>query len=228
MKIGVFGDSFAEQVWEDRIWWTVLNQMGHDVTSHGEGGSSITFSALRLEQYAHEYDFNIWVLSAPCRISFRRRNTNDWIHAVSGAGAPMLADSTLTSLEKRKLEIIKEYIAYLAEIDQEELVGESIARWMLIKHPNLMIIPGFSQPLSDIHFNLRHLSDWELSHYLSAADVHEFYTDYTEMRAAHLVDDNNKILAELINQNLTPGIFQTEYSNFVVPTVPFDQIGKKK
>ena len=227
MRIGVFGDSFAEKKWERKIWWQLLKNMGHDVTSYGEGGSSIMFSALALEAHASKYDLNIWVVSSPARISFKRDYDDTYIHAIITRGAADLTDYDLTSRERKKLEIAKEWITYLMEMDQEILAGESLAQWMMIKHKNLKLIPGVEDPLSAIKFNLRDLSNWELSHYFSDDGVRKFYDRYIDRRAAHLIDENNRILAELINQNLNPGtIFQTEYSNFMIPTVPFGQIGE--
>jgi hypothetical protein len=91
-----------------------------------------------------------------------------------------------------------------------------------------MIIPGFRDIVPNTEFNLRDLSDWELSHYLDQSGVDNFYRKYVERRPAHLTDKNNRILAELINQNLQPGIFQTQYSNFAVPDVPFEQIAGRQ
>lgn len=230
MKIGIFGDSFAHKDWKQRIWWRELATMGHDITSYGEGGSSILFSALHVDKYAENYDFNIWVVSAPGRISFVREHSDNFLHAIAPARATTWTSHTdFTPLEERKLNAVKEWFVYLMDFEQETLIGESVARWLLAKHKNLMLVPGFSQPLSDTTFNLRAVSDWELTAYLSDSEIKKFYDNYIDQRAAHLSDENNKILAELINQNLNPGsIFQTEYSNFRIPTVPFNNIGIKK
>ena len=52
------------------------------------------------------------------------------------------------------------------------------------------------------------------------------FPKYQDIRPAHLTLENNKILAQLINDNLKPGIFQTEYSNFPTPTGSFEGLFK--
>jgi len=90
-----------------------------------------------------------------------------------------------------------------------------------------MIIPCFADPLAT-EFNLYNLCEIELQHFFPGKKVWEVYQDYEEMRAGHLTDENHYILASLINKNLIPGIFQTQYTNFRIPTVPQDQVVSKK
>ena len=50
MKIGVFGDSYADKTQDELlIWWGILKQTtGHDVECFGESASSIMFSAKKM------------------------------------------------------------------------------------------------------------------------------------------------------------------------------------
>ena len=56
MKIGVFGDSFAEKN-AKKIWWQFLQNYGHEVTCFGEGGSSIVWSAKQIIDAKNDFDF---------------------------------------------------------------------------------------------------------------------------------------------------------------------------
>jgi hypothetical protein len=66
------------------------------------------------------------------------------------------------------------------------------------------------------------LCEWEAQFYFPNKTIPEIYQVARDLRFGHLTDENNLILAKLINANLQPGIFQTEYSNFVTPIQPFD------
>ena len=59
MKIGVFGDSFADKNAE-KIWWQFLQNYGHEVTCFGESGSSIVWSAKQIINAKNDFNFIIW------------------------------------------------------------------------------------------------------------------------------------------------------------------------
>jgi hypothetical protein len=89
-----------------------------------------------------------------------------------------------------------------------------------------MIVPCFPPPLS-ANFNLYSVCEFETRCYFPGKQIHEVFKDYRDLRAGHLTLENHKILAELINDNLTPGVFQTGYDNFVKPTLPLEKIFQK-
>ena len=222
MKIGVFGDSFAAKHWFGDIWWQCLKDHGHDVTSYGEAGSSILYSAKIIDQHAHKFDFLIWALTCPGRISLK---INDSEHAhLTFKKHP----SKFCELEefdfKKKLQTYNDYLKYLYVADDENMIGQAMAHYFMQKYQNLMIVPCFWLPLQ-VKFNLYKLSEWELQHLFSENQSwDEIHQKYRDVRSGHLTNANNKILADLINQSLKPGIFQTEYSNFKSPDVPFDHL----
>jgi hypothetical protein len=227
MKIGVFGDSFAEKHWVSDTWWRSLENHGHDVTCYGQAGSSILFSANMIDKHAHNFDFLIWGLTCPGRISLPIDESR-YAHLMIGSQhSPKWFEIDGFDF-KKKIQAYNDYLKYLYIDDDENMTGQALAYWFMQKYQNLMIIPCFRPPLHT-KFNLYKLSEWELEHFFpvqqSWNDIHQKYQD---IRAGHLTNANNKILAELINQNLKPGVFQTEYSNFEVPNVPFDQIMQKK
>jgi hypothetical protein len=49
------------------------------------------------------------------------------------------------------------------------------------------------------------------------------FEKYADLRPGHMTPENNKILAELINKNLTTGIFQTDINLFQTPLGPVEQ-----
>ena len=52
MKIGVFGDSYADKNAGNDVWFNRLFlDYSHDVTSFGEMGSSIMFSATLIQEH---------------------------------------------------------------------------------------------------------------------------------------------------------------------------------
>jgi hypothetical protein len=215
MKIGVFGDSFAEKDCNNNIWWKYLQtEYHHQVESFGECGSSILFSAQQINNLAKNYDLVIWALTTPGRFSLL--NKDKTVHVVNGYDSDDLLDLYI----QKQVSICQEYLVHVFDWEQENFVGQSIACYLQEKYKNIMILPCFPPPLS-AQFNLYQLCEWEAKFYFPDKTIPEIYNQYQDLRAGHISNTNQKILAMLINQSLVPGIFQTDYTNFVKPTETF-------
>ena len=213
MHIGVLGDSFASAQYDRDMWWRVLEQQfGYKVTCFGQGGSSIEYSADLIEKYNNQYDFIIWCLTYPGRVSIRIPNGH--FHAGNLAGTQKRKE--LSELDI-KINIGISYANHVHEQQDSNRICRAAAYGFLQQYPNLMIIPCFDYPLKQ-KFDLFSLSKIEISHFFPSVPAGEVLSMYHDRRPGHLTPESSKILAELINANLKPGIFQTEYSNFPTPT----------
>jgi hypothetical protein len=224
MKIGIFGDSFCNKVRVNEpvpvIWYNFLQKdFGHAIDCYGEAGSSILFSAQLIKQHAVNYDLVIWCVTTPGRFSFPAGNQS--YHVTTSSDAYRTDDPDLV----KKHKVCVDYLKYVFDWESENLVGQALVTYIQTLFSNVMVIPCFSSPLST-EFNLYDISQRELEFYFPGKEPADIYKDYLDMRAAHLTLGNHKILAELVNDNLKPGVFQTSYDNFPDPTTPFDQIFK--
>lgn len=217
MNIGVFGDSYAEKNSNESIWFNVLkNKHGHQVESFGESGSSINFSAELIDRLADNYELVIWCLTTPGRFSFKVDNIQ---HHVTTAWDRYRG----TNLEiSKKHQVCIDYLKYIFEWDEENFVGRSVVSYITAQHNNVMIIPCFPPPLR-AKFNLYTLCEQEAQYYFPGKTIPEIYQNYQDLRPGHISDNNQEILAQLINDNLVPGVFQTDYNKFVKPSLPFEK-----
>lgn len=229
MKIGVFGDSYACNGYTDtvnpKIWFNFLiKNHGHQVWSFGESGSSIMFSAKLIQQHASEYDLVIWCLTTPGRFSFPQFIVNRFPLHISSVDQQIHSDNA----EINKIhQACIDYLKYVFDWDTENLIGTSVVNYICHMHKNVMVIPCFPAPLA-AEFNLYNLCEKETQHYFPGKTLLEVYQHYNDMRPGHLSPANHEILAHLINEQLEPGIFQTNYSNFVDPDLPLDKAFTKK
>lgn len=227
MKIGVFGDSYCDKVRVNEpvpvIWYNFLQKnYGHTVECFGEWGSSILFSAKLIEKYASNYDLVIWCVTTPGRFSFPDPSSDRSYHVTTAWDECRTTDPDLV----KKHQVCLDYLKYVFDWETENLIGKSVVFRLQSQFSNLMIIPCFPPPL-DAKFNLYTLCEQEARFYFPGKQLHEIYKDYRDTRPGHLTLKNHEILANLVNDNLKPGIFQTSYDNFVQPTLPLDQIFKK-
>jgi len=211
MKIGVFGDSFADQT-SQKIWWRYLqDHHGHNVISYGQSGSSLGFSVECMENYAADFDHLIWCVTTVNRISIWH---DDKIYHLTGTHPP---DITRDTILDHKLDVIHHYLTEAFDGHYQEILGHSLVYFMLNKYPNLTIIPSFSTPvyfMKEHKFNLYDLCQQEASCVFPGQDLYHVVNGPKDRRQGHLTDTNQRILAQLINNNLAAGIFCTEYKHF--------------
>jgi hypothetical protein len=225
MKIGIFGDSYAERSWDKiksaTIWYKSLRKHGHDIEIFGESGSSIFFSAKLIEEKSQNYDLVIWCLTTPGRISFCS-DTNHWHHVCMSSDVYDANDMEI----KKKHEVAVDWIKWLFDWEQSNLESASLVRDMQSRHKNIMVIPCFPPPMS-ASFNLYNLCEWEARHWFPEKTIPEIYQNWQDLRPGHIGKDNQLRLGELIASNLEPGIFQTSMDNFVTPTQILSEVFQK-
>lgn len=230
MKIGVFGDSFADQTHNPRstAWWRYLqNKHGHDVTCFGEPGSSIAFGASLILENHKAYDVNIWCLTSPNRFSVKMPS-GEYFHSakfVSHEGKDL---TTLMSDEIKDFTLAcKYYYKYLSDWKTDILTGRSVVHYIQQQVPNLIIIPCFRPPLQS-EFSLYQLSVLEMDSLMPGGTPSQIFRNYNDMRSCHLTDTNNEILADMLHANLVPRVFTADYHDFLFDEVTIKQAFKPK
>lgn len=220
MKIGVFGDSFCHDYdslgADNYSWYNVLRSYGHDVTTFGQSGSSLLWSARLIEQHRHDFDFIIWVVTDPCRISIDLDESPYNIHmSTPDKKSLWIVRQLKLESSKNKLQAVDMWFKYLMDVNDQALIATGLLHLYKNIYSNLLMVPAFYDSIYPYEtdsnmFNLYDLSAKEGLHYDS--DISFLLSK--ENRQCHLSIENNTILARLINDNLKPGFFQTSYDNF--------------
>lgn len=214
MKIGVFGDSFADRRARDS-WWSRLSEFGHDVTSFGEGGSSLAFSAGLLWTHASEFDYLIWCVTSVNRVSFYH---DDRAYHVTNAFDQPEQDSSVARLQG----ISQSYLQNVFHPHGHEVLGNLAVQGALEKFSNLLIVPCFATPVYFMEspgFNLFELSTREAQWYFPGQDLYTIFHKWQDIRSCHFTHDTNHSLANMISQAINQGhtLFTSDYSNFAQP-----------
>jgi len=230
MNIGIFGDSFALDGWTYQTpWWKYLIRHGHTVNSYANASTSILYSAKLIQEHASKYDFIIWCVTNTNRLTVpidEDPGILNSIQIIDFVDPHIKGNLENTNI---KIKLIKDWFKYIQEPDELFLVGAGVVTYMLSIYKNLMVIPCFIDPVGT-KFNLSEVSNNELKHYFSDKETpFTLYKNYDEFRCCHLSIENNKILGNLIGGNLSHGIFQPSYENFVTaPNKPRDFYYKLK
>lgn len=220
MKIGVFGDSFChdyDSLGNDNYsWYHILRSYGHEVTTFGQSGSSLLWSARQIKQHQHNFDFIIWVVTDIHRISIELDEKPNVIHFTSPMSKRDIKWLRLKlDSSKDKINAANMWYKHLFDMDDNLLMSKGLIHLYSSLYDNLMMIPAFYENLYSSQmeidsFNLYNLCTKEAEHYSS--DVESLLR--FDARQCHLSIENNAILAKLINDDLNPGLFQTDYNNF--------------
>jgi hypothetical protein len=229
MNIAIFGDSYAEKMAGPKAWWQVLKQYGHQVTSFGEGGSSINFSAKLILEKHKDFDFIIWCMTTPGRFSIEIPDCPRTFHTarVLTHTGVRVSNDIPAGIENEIINTCQLYLKYVFDIGLENFLGKALANYFLQLIPNLMIIPCFPDPLQT-NFDLYALCTKELQQVFPGMETHKVYESWQDIRPCHFTPQNNQILAEIIANNLKPGIFSTDYSNFSFKNLTVDQLVQAK
>lgn len=218
MKIGVFGDSYCHDY--DNIgagnysWYNVLRSYGHDVTTFGQAGSSLLWSAKQIKKHYDKFDFVIWIVTRPHRITVDLDESPGTMHFTT---PPTDYDIKRLKLDssKNKLRAVDMWFKYLMDEGDIHLTGKALLNLYANTYGNLLMVPAFHEDIYPIEmnqdtFSLYNLCVKEAEHYSS--DVSSLLAH--DNRLCHLTIENNAIFARLLNDNLKPGFFQTSYDNF--------------
>jgi hypothetical protein len=227
MKIGVFGDSFADSQTIKDIWWKYLaSDYRHSVKSFGECGAGLVFSARQVVNHAKNYDLVIWCVTSSNRLTiWNRGKFRETAVHVTGRHHKTYPNKEI----QEKINIAEQYLNQVFDWPDGEFVGQCIVEFVKSKVPNLLIVPSFSTPVyqdaSTAGFNLFDLCRKETATYFpNGQDIAEIQDQYHDLRAGHFTAQTHQKLAELISKSLTPGLFTTEYENFSTPTELFENI----
>lgn len=229
MKIGVFGDSFADKNVPDVIWWRYLQTLhGHEVESFGEGGSSIVFSAKKILEKHKDYEFVIWCVTSADRATvWHRANYKEISVHVTGRHHVMHSDPEM----QLKIDATQQYLLHAWDGPDNEFQSRCVIEHVKSLVPNMLLIPCFAGPLfnaDNVGFNLFELCQRETDFYFNNQELGDIYDRYLDSRPGHFTDSTHRVLADLISHSLISGTFSADYEDFPAPTEPFDGIFRKK
>jgi hypothetical protein len=215
MKIGVFGDSFADKTFLNNTWWNYLRDYGHTVSSFGEAGSSLAFSAGLLWTHVSEFDHVIWCVTSVNRVSFQYLDRN---YHVTNSFDNVESDDEVA----RRQRISKDYLTFVHDSHGYEVLGYLAVQAALKKFDNITVIPCFATPVYFMQtpgFNLCELSSREAAHFFPGQDLYSIQKNYHDRRAAHFLASTHRQLAVLIDQAVQKKhqLFSADYNSFSNP-----------
>jgi len=215
MKIGIFGCSYADENSSrlpeindnGRSWSSVLRDRNYNITNYGASGSSVYYSYNLFKQYSQLYDKIIFVVTSAQRITIRDpKEEKNFLYLTSW--------STITeqiSQYMKKIgvyEAVKLYFEYIYNDEEANDYRDLIINF-LSSQPNILVLD-----IKDLLKISR--KDYDFYKKLLNEDIHNMHK-FIDNRYNHINNENNIILANLIEEWIESGNFNFSFDKFVNP-----------
>jgi len=230
MKIGIFGDSFADVNYplnrNPTPNWIELLQKKYkhiDVVSYGEAGSSLYYSVEQLKQFGHLYTTNVLLVTEPARVWAKDLDIDPPFKFLAGidsikAQIELLKQSINYSYVQKKHQriVLEAVIAYKMYVQnyEEEVYKHNLMVNELLKKPNLILIPCFENCILGNAKGLYEIYRKENIAWQYNPDI----DSGIDTRNCHMTAENNEIFAQKIIECIENGTtFNLNIDDYVTP-----------
>ena len=223
-KIGVFGDSFAAN---PHLEWNntaegfirevykgckrkyskedssmVLSKWGEkyigwhrnlDADVYGQSGSDLYYSYNQFVKNQQKYEKCIFIITSPFRYS---TNFNGWVHCASYEDAVEKIEFAKNYSDKQYFKSLTKFFkdVYYKDDERENLLTQAIIDSIKLARPDTIFINAYP--------DLKHVYDLELEFWNTTEQESQDYKKYFDLRHCHMTNENNKILADFIKNNI--------------------------
>lgn len=182
-----------------------------DADVFGHSGSDLYYSYNQFIQHHSNYEKCIFVITSPLRYS---TNVNGWIHCASHEDAVEKIDFANSTEQKQLLKTMSSFFKdlYYKDLDRIELLNKAIIDSIQKIRPDTLFINAFP--------DLKRVYDLELEAWIITHDESQDYTKYFDLRHCHMTNENNKILANYITNNINKtGYLECSNIQWQIPTI---------
>lgn len=220
MKIGIFGDSFADphKLNNSKNWIDVVAETYH-TDSYGRSGSSLYYSIDLLLKHRDNYDQCILVVTTPGRIEINRNLVNidegkENISSFEHCEYKIKTESN--PMVKAAYIAVRDYYLYVYSEQKEIFVHAAMVSYIKQLIPNLILLPVSKYPLLNTlplnRIRTREDDYWNL-------DIDNFDENIFDCRNCHITERNNIILGEKVIEIIQGKRENLTYDDFVNPTM---------
>jgi hypothetical protein len=223
MKIAVYGDSFGncnltnipgDNIDRGKSWVEELEKI-YTVTNFSMAASSLFYSYELFLKHNKDFDYNIFLVTEPNRLTLTGVDNDYHLKHINLSISDFILKKSETSNDNRDLPIMNAvlgYYTYIHNQNQIDICHRLIVDSITGINKNSLIIPCFAisvpgkllyrRSLVDISdnelpslklLNQKGYKPWEL--------INDSWT-FTDYRKCHLSEENNKILADIIDSNI--------------------------
>lgn len=218
--LGIFGDSFGSLYCRNHIRYknhSIMNNLGkpwplliedYTVDVYASAGSDLYWSYKLYQENKHKYDKNVFVVTAPYRLSVKNQKTNQYIHLHHSSIAESVKERS-SGYEKDLMDAALKYYQYIIDYDKDLLFYNLLIKEL--EKENVLIVHGFGD------YGLINVFDMESSVWGLKLNFQRG-EKFKDFRYCHMTYENNLILAKEITHCLQNNCsFEFDLKKFYKP-----------
>jgi len=234
MKIGIFGDSFADDrtMWVEHFkdvgpsWIDYLRDQNIEIDNYAFGGSGLYFSYEKFISNFQKYDKIIFLVTSPGRISLPDKDGkySHWY------GPAMVEEDLATCFDynkKVRLNAVRDYFMYVKNDKFDNLVHDLLIENISKKHDSMLMIPSFIYSRIRSSMPFIKISEFEAA-FWNLKDVLPHSLGLQDARKCHMCEENNLMVGEEVFNWVKTDKFNLDPKKFKIPTREFDYYFRKQ
>lgn len=227
MKIGIFGDSFADDhnLWPNPYngvgpsWIDYLRSKGHQVDNYAGGGSSLFYAYEKFLTTYQNYDKIVFAITNYNRYYVYVDEVNaNWFNI---GQVEQILNSCTDKNKRNILESIRLYYAYIQDEEFQKFCHQLLIKDIKKTHDNCLLIPCFEDSLIDRLMPLINISRHE-ANYWGLEEILPREEDVYDARKCHMCEENNLVLGKSVEKWINTGIYELDERDFCNPTKNFE------
>jgi len=229
MKIGIYGDSFAEynSNGHDNQWVVMLGKKIADsnLTNYGLSGTSVYYSYKQFLNNYYKHDINIFLVTNPFRYTkpFVDSSQRELFPFGTLIGVELYEQHNIKNLSSIDIEILNDIKGWYKSSDQDFLItaSELMINQVLALDSKVILFPCFEESFTDDQYKKYKIPKEHVMHnYVKRittllnldADFNIWTREVLTTMAQHLTPEFNQFVADFMYKKITTGIW--DFSNF--------------
>jgi hypothetical protein len=234
MKIGIFGDSFADDrtMWVEHFkdvgpsWIDYLRDQNIEIDNYAFGGSGLYFSYEKFISNFQKYDKIIFLVTTPGRISLPDED-GKYSHWYGPAMVEKDLATCFNYNKKVRLNAVRDYFMYVKNDKFDNLVHDLLIEDISKKHDSILMIPCFDR--SRIHGRVPFMTIAEFeAAFWNLTDALPHSPGLQDARKCHMCEENNLMVGEEVFNWVKTDKFNLDPKKFKTPTRKFDYYFRKQ
>ena len=233
MKIGIFGDSFADDynLWPSHFegvgpsWIEYIRDQDIEVDNFSFGGSGLYYSYEKFISNFQKYDKIIFLVTTPGRISLE--HNEEYGHWYSLTQVQKELKTCFEYNKNVRLNAVYSYFKYIKNNNFDNLVQDMLIERISKTHNSMLMIPSFDHSRIQELMPFVKISEFEAS-FWNLTDVLPNNENLHDARKCHMCEENNLMVGEEIFNWIKTDKFNLDPKKFKTPTREFEHYFRKQ
>ena len=232
MKIGIFGDSFADDynLWPSHFegvgpsWIDYIRDQNIEVDNYAYGGSGLYYSYEKFISSFEKYDRIIFLVTTPGRITVAR--DGEYGHWFNINQVEKELEVCFDYEKKIRLNAVYNYFKYIKNDQFDNLVHDLLIDHISKKHDTILMLPSLESSRINNQIPLSAISKFEAD-FWNLSEVIPHSRDLFDARKCHMCEENNLMIGKEIFNWIETDKFSLDSKKFKTPTREFEYYFRK-